>query len=642
MKPTWLLLIFTVVAVLILVANSPPRVAEPFRVSGEDFAKIVNAFFEDMGGTPSKKQIDEVKDALDSGEISPEGISDFVKEIASRKVEEKQDAADGTPGDADGDGMPDNLDETDNGTDESELISFGEPKWKFGRLGFTTIVVSYTLAFPADNKAADDGKKEGVMSVEVKAPQRSTFMSGLTVGEVGAQKAVTSNPSRFEYLVPYNSSGSMTFVQSDQQTNFYLVLLYRGESASISVKAPEDVFPPDNSQSDAVAIGETKRVNRRDRIPFKLPGRGKREADEGGDTFRVMWRAPPRTTFFNRVELSGRDDVAESRAVGAQVWDTTLIGKVDQGVIELQQTPGKDGAPGFTVWVQYGDEVTARSVAPDTSVSDAESAGNAPVFPLSVTPIPKLAEDMVDLDAFPFQQKEAIQTKLISTTPRIEWDLVTVEAVSPGARGAFVEVPFFLKFLPGEVPEPTPLKMNFDLDPATTVLREIRHNGKVFAPGKTTTNADTFIADIDVPGPKSQRVVAVFDQPHGRRAFRIDVDYASHRSAILLAGDAAVPKGTGFIGSKRPIDFQGQAQPRFTDVHESAEHRIKALYKRQTGKYPDEQTTHFLMSKYFETQGDMRRVANIVATVTTVAESNDEKALAVQQAIQTMEAGATP
>ena len=35
-------------------------------------------------------------------------------------------------------------------------------------------------------------------------------------------------------------------------------------------------------------------------------------------------------------------------------------------------------------------------------------------------------------------------------------------------------------------------------------------------------------------------------------------------------------------------------------------------------------------------------MANIVATITTVAEGDDDKALAVQQAIKTMEAGATP
>ncbi|AUF82386.1 hypothetical protein TetV_294 [Tetraselmis virus 1] len=651
MRVTWVLLAITALSVLVLLCLGKQNNVETFEVNldSDQFKEVINAFFDVTGDNPTEKQLEEISNLLENGSLEEDQIPEKVKEIAKRDGSGLPDFDDmgnkvsDIPKeiDTDGDGIPDTIDPGPKGTSESEFISIGEADWNFGKLGFTTITVPYKLTFPSKDEGVAEADESSVMSVTVVAPSRSTVLTEVMVGDVGAQKALTSDPNRFEFLVKHDAEGTISFTQSEEQMSFSVIVGYRGESSSAEFKAPDDTFPPDDANSPNVVFGKPRRVERRIRIPFKILPRENSAADDIGETIRIMWRAPSKTTFFNRVEFSGQDGAAESVSVGHNIWDTTLVGNSNIGVVELQQTPGENGAPAFTMWLKYNDYITAIHVPKDT-IRSQDIISKTPPYPPSITPLTKLSEDMVDLDAYPFQQMEPIVTNVVSTSPRIVWDISTYEQSSPGSMGYVIKVPLFLKFLENEVPTPSTFRLRFDLDPATTILRHIEHADKMYTPPKTMTNQDTFEADIEPPTVNTQKVVAVFDQPSGRRAFGLEAEYVGERTKVLLSGDNSVPKGTGFIGSKRPIDFQNQPQPRFTDVHETAEHRVKAVYKAKTGKFPDEQTLEFLMSKFFESEGDMKRINNLVVTITTVAESEDDEAAAVKKAIASMEAGASP
>ena len=660
------------VAALIIVTCRTPCRAEGFQVSGEEFGQVVNAFFEANNRGPSREQVQAVTAALQTGPVTPDRILALVREASSSgpaaevrpdpaatqgtPPTDKGTPAKGTPSAADK-GTPSAADKgtpakgtpsaADKGTPAkgtpaakgAEPIALGKPRWTYEPAGLTIISVPYSLAL------SPTGGKKVALVVTVDAPPRSTLLSGLTASGDKLQPLPASGDrpvptGSYEFMVQPGDSGEITFTQAYEQTSFAVTLSSSGAQATARLNADQYAYPPDDARSENVVFGVPARVDKRVRIPFRLSNRGRRE----GDSFRVTWRAPKKTTFLNRVEFGGQ--VAGARSVDAQSSDIIRIGSSTEGIVEMQQTAGANGSPAFTIWIEHGGDVSAKEVAASLTVDD-DSAIRTPPFPPTVAPLPEVSQDMVDMDAFPFHRKEAMDTKVLSSSPMIEWDLVTAQPVSPGSRGFVVEVPFILKFQREDVPQPTPLVLNFDLDPATTILREVRHGVKAHAPKKTMTNADTFAVPIDAPDAGSQRLVAVFDQPSGRRAFRLDVGYAGHASAIMLAGDAAVPKGTGFVGSMRPFDFHGSPQPRFTDVHESAEERVRAVYKNHTSTYPDDQTTHFLMSKFFETQGDMSRIQDTVATIAAAVGKNgeggnDDSALAVRQAIAAMEAGATP
>ena len=589
---------------------------EGFELEAAAYAKVVDAFFEAGGDNPTVEQMDRVSEMADAGELDltdQQAILEAVRGIIGA-----------------GAGAGDEESQKEN---ESDNIELGEPSWVFGKLGFTTITVPYRLKFPPD---ADGGSEAPtVLKALVTAPGRSTFVSSASMGGVPAPKR-TTGPNSYEFTVLGDAVGEIKLTQSDDQASFSLTLEYRGEKRSRYFEAPEDTYPPDDAESPNVRLGPVKRVNARVRIPFEIA-----ERREGEAVLRVMWRAPPRTTFFNEVEQTGLTTPVESRSVGPATWETTLFGNVRTGTIELQQTPGRGGAPPFTVWAKYGDDVTAVRV-PEDLTSPPESPGDEPTLPDKVTPVLETVDDMVDLDAFPHRTRQPVETRVVSASPRIQLEIPTSERVSPSSEGYVLRVPFRLRFADGEVPEGSKLRVTWDLDPATTQVRHLVHARREIRPTRPMESMDAFEAVVGVPA--AEPSVLVLDQPLGRRAITLTISLAGETSKVMLAGSAAEPRGAGFVGSKRPIDFQGNPQIRFTDVHESAEQRVVALYRTQTGAEPDEQTTKFLMSKYFEWDGDLGRVANLASTISTVvtADPDDDEAGAVQRAVASLEAGATP
>lgn len=586
----------------------------------EVFTNIINAFFETRGNKPSPGELRTIAEMIEAGELNGNDAAEVnskVRKMAGAPVESEEEGGAGGG------------DQNDPSPKSSKNIEIGEAQWTFGRLGFSTITVPYSIKFPVDAPDASS-----VLEVKVHAPAKSTFVSSLDMDGEPAPKRTTGSTT-YEFTIIGTTRGEIKLVQSAQQTDFSLRLSYRGEGTERLFHSPEESFPPDDANSPNVILGQAQRVQRRVRIPFEIVQRR-----EGDTDLRVVWRAPGRTTFFNEVELTGITTPVESRAVSANAWDTSLLGSARTGIIDIQQTPGGRGAPEFTLWAKYGDDVTSIVVPGD--YSDEFETGDAPTLPEATTPVEETVDDMVDLDAFPHRQRQPVQTRVTSASHRIQFDIPTVQRVSHKSMGYVLRVPFRLMFARGEVPGGTKLRVSWDLDPATTQLRYLKHADREIPPTRPMETLDALEAVAEAP--TSEPSVLVFDQPLGRRAISLTLAYAGESTTVLLAGSQSEARGAGFVGQKKPIDFDGNPPIRFTDVHESAEERVRALYKTNAGVPPDEQTTKFLMSKYFEWDGDLARVSNLVSTISTVvtADPGDDMAAAVQRAIASLEAGASP
>eukprot|EP00873_Tetraselmis_striata_P033663 jgi/Tetstr1/453927/TSEL_040846.t1 len=591
-------------------AEASPEDAAAYDVPLTVFRTIVGVFFQVRGGNPTRGELFKLSGMIRRGEVDPlsrASIAQAVKEMVG------------------------DVSATTTGEDiASDNIRLDAAEWSFGRLGFTTISVPYALTFPADGP-----ETSSTLRVTVKAPRRTTYVSVLNMGETPAAKR-TTGPEDYEFTVTGDARGEIKLTQSDQQTSFALRFEFRGQVAERAYEAPQDTFPPDDASSANVVLGPVTRVNRRVRIPFEVLQRR-----PGVDKLRVAWKAPARSTYFNAVDLAGVMTPVESLPVSADTVDTPLIADVQRGVIEMQQIPGTLGAPAFTVWARYGDDVTAiRVERDDTPVPP--SWGDHPTPPPHVTPVDDTRDHMVDLDAFPHRTRQPVHTQVVVATPRIEFGIATSERVSPRSTGHVLRLPFQLRFAPGEVPWDTILHVDGDMDPATTQFRGLHHDGENVSPTQGMLPATTF--EARVPAPTRTPSVLTFDQPLGRRPIRVTLSYAGETASILLEGEHSRTRGAGLIGQKKPVDFDGKPQPRFTDVHESAEQRVKALYRSVTEAEPDEQTTKFLMSKYFEWDGDLARVSNLAETISAVvtADPDDDEAQAVQRAIAALDAGATP
>ena len=490
-----------------------------------------------------------------------------------------------------------------------EKIVIGDAEWSFGRLGFATVYVPFVL---------DTGVESGVLSVTIDG-DRFTVLSSVEVNGTDVPKKQMS-AGKYEVIVSGRARGVMKLSQSTDKAKFGMVLTFAGGVVGKDFDPPDTTaFPSAEARSNKLSAGPAERRGFTVRIPFTVK-------DRSGEALGLTWRAPPKTTYFENVRFEGV--TIPSNATSANTVTMTLPPTGNSGVVEYQQSDTVE----FTVWIQNGKEMSAV-VVPKSSMADMRPPASPPP---TVTPVADTGKDMVDLDAFPFAAREPIQSRVTAVNTRVLLDVATAERVS--GSGYVVRLPFQLKFGEGEVPDGTKLSVTWQLDPATTQIRSILHGGKEIRPSLPTTAMDSFDTEAS-PG----KYELVLDQPLGRRAITITLTYAGERTTVMLEGSASEVKGSGFVGAKVPVNFDGKPSIRFTDVHESAEERVVALYKGESGKEPDEQTTKFLIGKYFEWNGDMNRVSNVIASISAmVADTPDEETRAVQRAIASLESGASP
>lgn len=505
---------------------------------------------------------------------------------------------------------PDRFETEQAPTIEAPKIEIGEAVWTSDRLGLAVINVPFVI-----------DSSPGVALVTVDG-QRFTLLSSIEIGGIDVEKKQLSQTS-YEFVVTGKASGVLKLSQSAETEQFSVGIERAGGRAKKTFNPPEVKYPPDDAKSDKVSLGPIERSGSRISVPFSLKPRT-------GNALRATLRAPPRTVFVESVSLEG------DRLTSASDKESDFIMPPEgsSGKIEIQQT----GESEFTLWLDNGGEVSAILIP--KGVRDDNEPGDKPAIPPKVTPVLETTKDMVDLDAFPFRAREPVHSRVIANTKRVELGVATAERVIPSSgMGHVVRLPFALKFTEAEVPKDTNIVITWELDPATTQVRHLLRGKEEFRPQIPMTKSTSFEANVR-PG---EGFELVLDQPLGRRPVTISLGYAGEKTTVLLEGDTPLDRTAGFVGSREPVDFKGNPPIRFTDVHESAEQRVVAMFKSEAGREPDEQTTKFLMSKYFEWSGDMHRLSNLAASIATmVSENKDDESSAVQRAIAALQSGASP
>lgn len=498
-------------------------------------------------------------------------------------------------------------------------IEIGDAEWASGRVGFTNIYVPFVLR-----------AKGGPVTIDIEEA-RFTILASVKVESTDVTKTQVRQ-NRYEFMAPPTEKTTKAVLKLSQPSNqepFSISIRYDNETKKKSFEPPlETQFPPDTARSDNIDLGPVERTGSKIQIPFSFKERS-------GDNVRIIWRAPARSTFFESASFDGQklaDEKIKSVTSGSDK-ELMLPPTGTSGTIAYQQ----NGEVDFRVWIVHG-EGTASLMVP-RGVRDDNEPGDKPALPPTVTPVLETAKDMVDLNAFPFKAREPVQTRVLAISKRIELGVPTAERVSSTGTGYVVRLPFELNFSDEEVPPDTKLVFTWDLDPATTQVRHLSRGKEEIRPKAQMSNSSSFETKVR-PGEDFELVL---DQPLGRRAVSVSVAYAGESTKVLLEGAHPQERSAGFVGSMEPVDFKGNPAIRFTDVHETAEQRVVALYKSESGSDPDEQTTKFLMTKYFEWSGDMKRLGNLVASITTmVSSAPDAETNAVQRAVSALESGASP
>jgi hypothetical protein len=502
---------------------------------------------------------------------------------------------------------------------EGSKIDIGDAEWTSGRVGFSTIYVPFVLR-----------AKGGPVTLDIEGG-RFTILASVQVDGTDVAKTQV-NQNRYEFVAPpteKTAKGVLKLSQPSDKEPFSISVRYDNETKKKSFEPPLDTqFPPDTARSDNIDLGPIERTGSKIQIRFSLKERS-------GDKVRVLWRAPVRSTFFESASFEGQKLADEQvKSVSSESEKELMLPPTGKsGTIVYQQT----GEVDFRVWIVHG-EGTASLMVP-RGVRDDNEPGDKPTLPPTVTPVLETAKNMVDLNAFPFQAREPVQSRVLAISKRIELGVPTAERVSNTGTGYVVRLPFELNFSDEEVPPDTKLVFTWDLDPATTQVRHLARGKAEIRPTTQMSNSSSFETAVR-PGEDFELVL---DQPLGRRAVSVSVAYAGESTKVLLEGAHPQERSAGFVGSMEPVDFKGNPAIRFTDVHETAEQRVVALYKSESGSEPDEQTTKFLMTKYFEWSGDMKRLGNLAASITTmVSNAPDAESKAVQRAVSALEAGASP
>jgi hypothetical protein len=471
----------------------------------------------------------------------------------------------------------------------------------------STVDVPFTLALGA----AGDGLEPLLVRVEGPGSTETLFASAEAGGEPAVARAPADGGGGREVMIKPNVTGKLTFTQTEGQTSFALSLGMRAGRGSRRFDAPDAGFPADDARSTGVEAGPAARTAGGFAVPFKLA----RAAP--GDRFRVWLRSARGSTRLGRLELDGKAATSEAVAPYAHEFQVPA-GSGLSGRVTFEQELAAEA----TVWVEAGGSATAVAVAAPVSAAPAAAvAGKRGTAG---------AESIVNAS-------EPVQSKAVDSSQRMPFDNPT--AVNVGGRNYRVTVPFRL-----DVPAAPPgssMRVSWELDPSSTVFRELRVGDGVWTPDRALGGNDAFEAAIPTPA-AGVRGAAVFDQPMGRRPFRVNLEFAGERAGLRIAGDPPEPRSAGFIADRRPPEASaGQPPIRFMDTHESADRRVSSVFESLAGVEPDEATRQFLVGKYLEWDGDMGKVQNLVSSIATMA-SEDPDADSVRRAVATLQSGATP
>lgn len=586
----WHVLVIVLLAMLVLmcIIKMLPKFmcSEGFQVEEETHRKIVSAFFDVNGDNPSKEDIDAINDKLNSGEINEEGLKEAVEQLMDSKRTELA----------------------------SDHIKLGDPEWIYGKLGFMTIAVPFTVSFTGTD---DNPNVELLVSID----SLGTNLSGAVLDDGSELKKRVAGASSYKLDVPATSSGKITLNQS-RKRDVFLRVSAEDEEASRNYESPHKEYPPENSNSNFINVDVAVRAGNEITLPFSI--------ESIGSSLEFRWKAPRKSTVIKDV-IAG-DGAIPYKHTSPDAIKFNLPESVKEGKVVLQQTLGKHHA--VSGWFIASDEVQYFSIAGE-DVAEEELPDSKPD---TLTRVSDTKSDMVDMDVFPLPDAP-VDTKMIKVSPKIVFDIPKATKLNRKSNNYKVEVPFELRFDAGDLHDGNDdLVLTWDLDPATTIFRSIKHGEKETKSPNSMLAMDKFTLNLR---PEESPLILVFEQPMGRRPFRVNLAYAGDTTSMMISGLPSEKKSAGMIGVTRPIDFKGQPAPRFTDVHETAEERVKALYTSKGGK-PDDQTIKFLMNKYFEWGGDMKRIENLVSTILTMTDGEDEDSDAIRKAIASLEAGTSP
>ena len=276
---------------------------------------------------------------------------------------------------------------------EGSKIDIGDAEWTSGRVGFSTIYVPFVLR-----------AKGGPVTLDIEGG-RFTILASVQVDGTDVAKTQV-NQNRYEFVAPpteKTAKGVLKLSQPSDKEPFSISVRYDNETKKKSFEPPLDTqFPPDTARSDNIDLGPIERTGSKIQIRFSLKERS-------GDKVRVLWRAPVRSTFFESASFEGQKLADEQvKSVSSESEKELMLPPTGKsGTIVYQQT----GEVDFRVWIVHG-EGTASLMVP-RGVRDDNEPGDKPTLPPTVTPVLETAKNMVDLNAFPFQAREPVQSRVL-------------------------------------------------------------------------------------------------------------------------------------------------------------------------------------------------------------------------------------